>query len=144
MELTKYNPDQSLGAVGVWIPFPIEDGDETVEFKIASNSNAKFRRLWNRAATKLARTGAHKNQKETDKEHSAVIAEGLLLDWRGNLSDAGEAVGAYDTEKAAALLLKYPVLRAWVEANSAEVANFQQEKEAADLAATKSDLAVPS
>jgi hypothetical protein len=69
---------------GDWVPYP-ELGDPDVAFKVRAVSNAEFQAKRDRESKKLSQQYGSKTipQEEFDRAQGRLLAEEILLDWKG-------------------------------------------------------------
>lgn len=131
MDLSDFQTDETKEEKGAWVRM----GD--AEFLIAANLNGAHRKALNRLRNgKYAAAVRKGNQRDLDKMSIEAMAEAVLLDWRGNVCVNEKPVT--HTVETAIKFLSAKQFRDWVIEQSVTQANFELEKEAADVADMKS------
>lgn len=118
---------------GVWIEY----GDARI--LIASANAAAYKKALRKKVAKIPQHLIRTQPKIAEKAAADVMAEHILLNWEG-LTDGGQPVEA--TPENRRKYLDIPAFADWVSEQAMNLANFQTEDEAADVAALKSDDSV--
>ena len=119
--------NQTAAKDGVFVPY---SGD--VEFKIAKHGTRAYRNfaspLFQRNERVLKQKGEAAEDKATDLLIT-VMANVVLVGWKGDLKYQGQPMGEYTVEKAKKLLA-HESFRDWVDAQSKDFDLFKEVQEA--------------
>ena len=132
MTISEIKTDLSLEEEGIWIEF-----GEGAKCKIRSANSKAYKKAIRKAQ---ARIPAHRLKRPDVAEKSVEEAmEAVLVEWEGFTDGAKGKEKAIDvTAENRKKLLAIPALRNWIAEQAQDLANFQNEKEAADSAGLKS------
>lgn len=127
MKMSDLKTDLVLEENGSWV-----DYDETTSFKIARLGNPAFRARYDHAIKPHRRQIQQKTFSDAKLESILldVMAETVLLDWKGLVDDAGNEV--LFTKAKAREYLEIRDFREWITGNAGEMENFKAEADAAD------------
>lgn len=134
MDFTTLTTDPTAEVKGVWCKF------EDAEFLIASSNSTKYRRALGRRGKSEAGGLRRADPTALDRVTIEAMADGILLDWRGNVQWQGKEL-PYSRENSL-LLLGIPPFREWVATQASDLSNFQTESEEAAKGALKSGSGV--
>ena len=120
------NQESEVG--GVWVPYR---GD--VEFLIARSNNRKFRKLFTHQYKKnqrLVDSNTDAGEAKGDELLIDVLAQSVLLGWKGKLAIQGERLEY--TVGNAKRLLAIPLFREWVSKQSDDIQAYKAVQDAED------------
>jgi hypothetical protein len=130
MDFSQLQTDPTAEKQGVWIAL------QDAEFLIAGANSIKYRKALAKHSQQ-EQAGLRKNDPEAlDRVTVAAMADGILLDWRGNVLLEGKSI-EYSRETARRLL-GIAAFREWVAMQSNNLANFQAGEEETATGALKS------
>lgn len=129
MDLNTFKADAAKQD-GTWIDY----GD--ARFLIASAHAPSYKKALRKRVAKIPAHLLKAQPELAEKAAADVMATHVLLDWE-NVTDNGKPVEP--TAEARRAVLEIPAFADWVAEQSMNLANFQTEGEAEDVAALKSD-----
>lgn len=118
MELSDLRTDSSLEQEGVWRPF------NGAEFKIASANSPKYLRAIRRHVATIPASKA-KDPAHLDPLIAKALAETVLLEWRGTVTDGGKQLVCNPENRLK--LCQIRAFREWLATEASDLANFQAE-----------------
>lgn len=122
-ELSKERIDSDAKVKGVWRANPRWDG---VEWLIASSSTGKVKRALAETMQPFQESGRQPADEEIAERVSKLVADHILLDWRGDITDGGQPL-AYSKEAAVRILIEAEGLREWVMSQADRLDNYRQQ-----------------
>lgn len=128
MDLSDIRTDSALEQEGVWRPYM------GAEFKIASANNPKYLRAIRRHVASIPASKA-KDPAHLDPLIAKALAETVLLEWRGEVKDAGKQLVCNAENKLK--LCNIRAFREWLAAEASDLANFQTEAAAEEIETLK-------
>lgn len=130
MDLFKeFATDEKLEIEGRWVPL-----NDKTSFKIARAYNKQFSRMFQReykANRFELEAKGEAAEKLADAIMCNVMAQTVVLDWKGPVSISGEDLGAYSKE-GAAKALKLKEFRAWVNKHAEDTAAYKIHQDSED------------
>lgn len=129
MDFATITTDKTLEKEGVWKTY------EDAEFKIAGVNSPAYQRALRRHGATISASKIKNDPAVQDKILIEAMADGILLDWKGNVKMKGKNLPVTRDNKI--VLLSIPVFRTWIAEQMQEIENFQSEKAAEEDAAAK-------
>lgn len=133
MDFSTLATDPLLEKKGVWKKHPQAKDDS--EFLIGGVNSPKYQRGLRRHAQHETANRIKNDPEVQDRILIEAIADGILLDWRGDVRFNGEPLPC--TRENKIKLLSIHAFRAWVSEQMQEIENFQQAEEKAEDAEAK-------
>ncbi len=130
MNLKDFTPAKDLEEKGVWLPFA------DAEFLVASSNSDRFTKALRKRFNMMP--APHRDMpKYTDPVTIEEMSKHLLLGWKGEVKN-GDTDLPFTPENSL-LLCQNKAFRDWLTIETNRLSNYQEENEAADLAALKSE-----
>lgn len=117
MDFSTLKTDPLLEKQGVWKRM------KDAEFLIGGQNSPKYQRGLRRHAANESATKVKNDPETQDRILIEAIADGILLDWRGNVELNGEKLTC--TRENKIKILSIHAFRAWVSEQMQEIENFQ-------------------
>ncbi len=127
MDIKLLKQNSNLADAGVWVSY------EDCEFKIRSTDSPTYRRVLAKIAKKK---NANRLRHDAEAMHEVTVeglADGILVDWRGNLVDEGKQLD-FSNRKHRLAVCEVESIRTFLATEAQDIANFQQEATAEDAA----------
>lgn len=131
MKFTDFQGDNLKETNGVWLEF------DDAKFLIAANQNPNHRKVQTRLSKKNQRALRTGDDAAQDGIVIEAMAEAIVLGWE-NINDGAGQPFSYSKENAIKLLTSTPLIREFCAMESMRLSNFQDKKEEAAKAETKS------
>lgn len=129
MDLNSFEMNPAKQA-GIWIDY----GDAS--FLIASAQTPTYKKALRKRVAKIPKHLLSSNPEIGEKAAADVMAEHVLLDWKGVTKDGKPHKPTAENRRKA---LDVPAFGDWVAEQALTIGNYQDEGEADDVAALKSD-----